>query len=96
MLVGVYPWDCISNCRPLPNWYQFASNHAPQVCKLGALNSGAESCPSQQALDEAQTIKDIEHAPVSDDPRAWGHARKVRLGRCSTVHQSLDQKHVRY
>jgi MFS family permease len=33
--------------------------------------------PSQEAFNGAQTIKDIEHAPVHDDPRAWSHARKT-------------------
>lgn len=63
-------------------------NHAPQVCPTFFLNvhSSTESRPSQQAHNEAQTIKDIEHAPVSDDPRAWSVARKVRPGRCSAAH----------
>ncbi|KAG6379084.1 vacuolar DHA amino acid exporter [Boletus reticuloceps] len=33
--------------------------------------------PSQQTLNESQTVKDIEHAPVSDDPRAWSYAQKT-------------------
>ncbi|KAN0075301.1 Major facilitator superfamily domain containing protein [Tylopilus felleus] len=33
--------------------------------------------PSQQALNGPQVTKDIEHAPVSDDPRAWSYARKT-------------------
>ncbi|KAF8558424.1 MFS general substrate transporter [Imleria badia] len=28
-------------------------------------------------MPSRSTTKDIEHAPVSDDPRAWGHARKT-------------------
>lgn len=49
-------------------------------------NAGAAS------VEKRAEIKDIEHVPVRDDPRAWSNARKVHLSNnIDAIH--LDAKY---
>ncbi|KIK81700.1 hypothetical protein PAXRUDRAFT_807123 [Paxillus rubicundulus Ve08.2h10] len=61
---------------PATSQTTLANSPTPPIPR--ASDSDVECLPPKECPEEAQSIPDIEHVPVANDPRKWSRARKAR------------------